>query len=152
MSQTWWFLNLDFRDSRPKYINHYSRANLLLLLMLSDRIPIHSCQTNYYIIVLQFVIFSLGNIRRWIWPTKKARKDDRKSIIKSPVLLRTVFNWTCGMMWNFVENICSIIRNEFTGCPKTQGIRCKKSVETKCQFKKRLGGEKREIYCQKTSF
>jgi hypothetical protein len=32
------------------------------------------------------------------------------------------------------------------------GIYCKKSVKTKCQFKKRLGGKKSKIQCQKKSF
>jgi uncharacterized C2H2 Zn-finger protein len=34
-----------------------------------------------------------------------------------------------------------------TGCPFTHGIHCKKSVKTKCQFKKRLGG----IKCPKSN-
>jgi hypothetical protein len=40
-----------------------------------------------------------------------------------------------------------------TGCPITHGIHCKKSVKTKCQFKKQLGGRKKsEIQCPKNSF
>jgi hypothetical protein len=36
----------------------------------------------------------------------------------------------------------------YAGCPITHGIHCKKSVKTKCQFKKRLEGKKSEIQCQ----
>jgi hypothetical protein len=40
----------------------------------------------------------------------------------------------------------------YTGYPITHGTHCKKSVKTKCQLKKRLGGKKSEIQCQKISF
>jgi hypothetical protein len=40
----------------------------------------------------------------------------------------------------------------YTWCPITHGIHCIKSVKTKCQFYKRLGGKKSEIQCKKLHF